>query len=101
MAYQTIHLKKVEIYIFHVENINYLLVIDYYFKYSEVIKLTSMSSVAVIQALTEIFCRFGIPQTIVSHNGPQFASEEFKSLLRDFALKYISRMLTTLKAMNK
>ena len=34
---------------------------------------------ATIQHLRMIFSRFGLPETLVSDNGPQFAAEEFRS----------------------
>ena len=38
---------------------------DYYSSYIEVSRLTTVTSKAVIKALTEIFPRFGIPDEVV------------------------------------
>ena len=75
---------KIGIDIFHVQQQNFLLAVDYYTKYPEVIKLNSLTSREVIEALKEIFCRHGIPKTVMSDNGPQFSSREY----RDFAFDY-------------
>ena len=40
-------------------------------------RLSSTTATATIKVLREIFSRHGLPETIVSDNGPQFASEEF------------------------
>ena len=50
---------------------------DCYSSYIEVSRLTTVTSKAVIKALKEIFARFGIPDEVVSDNGPQFSSAEF------------------------
>ena len=44
---------------------------------SEVIKLTSTTSSAVIRALRSVFSRHGIPDIVRSDNGPRYPSEEF------------------------
>ena len=35
-----------------------------------------------IQHLRQLFAQFGIPDSIVSDNGPQFAAEQFRKFLR-------------------
>jgi len=44
---------------------------DYYRSYIEVSRLTTVTSKAVIKAIKEIFARFGIPDEVVSDNGPR------------------------------
>ena len=43
---------------------------DYYSSYIEVSRLTTVTSKPVIKALKEIFARIGIPDEVVSDNGP-------------------------------
>uniref|UniRef100_A0A3B3HLM4 Gypsy retrotransposon integrase-like protein 1 n=1 Tax=Oryzias latipes TaxID=8090 RepID=A0A3B3HLM4_ORYLA len=62
----------------------YILVVDYFSRYIEVAKLNVTSAATVIAAMKETFSRHGIPETVVSDNGPQYASEKFK----DFATEY-------------
>lgn len=52
-------------------NLDYLLVDDYYSSYFEIEKLGRTSSQAVIEKMKEMFTRLGIPQKGVSDNGPQ------------------------------
>ena len=63
---------------------NYLLVTDYYSRYPEIVQLRSTTSSCIITACKSIFARYGTPELLISDNGPQFASQEFK----DFAFAY-------------
>lgn len=50
---------------------DFLLVIDYYSKYVEVTCLKEELSVTTIKALKNCFVRWGIPEEVRSHGGPQ------------------------------
>ncbi|PFX17897.1 Retrovirus-related Pol polyprotein from transposon 17.6 [Stylophora pistillata] len=50
---------------------------DYYSKYPIVRKLSSTTSSAVINHLKSIFAENGVPETLISDNGPQYNSQEF------------------------
>ena len=55
-----------------------LVVSDYYGNYIEVVRLSSLTTRAVVKELAEvIFTRFGVPNTLVTDNGPQYSSAEF------------------------
>ena len=62
----------------------HLLVVDYYSRYPEVVKLTSTTSESIITSLSSIFARHGIPEELISDNGPQYSSQDFE----DFAKRY-------------
>lgn len=49
-----------------------------YSKWPEVIVTRRISSAATIGILRNLFSRLGIPETLVSDNGPQFTSAEFQ-----------------------
>ena len=70
--------QKVATDLFELNRQSYLLVVDYYSRYPEVIKLHSTTSAAIISALKTIFSRHGIQQTVISDNGPQYNSFEIK-----------------------
>ena len=59
------------------DNRTLLVVSDYYSNCIEVARLNTSTSQALIKSLKEIFARFGIPDTLITDNGPQFASAEF------------------------
>ena len=56
-----------------------LVVCDYYSNYIEVENLHKPTSSGVIKALKILFARYGVPDTLISDNGLQFASKEFNS----------------------
>ena len=70
--------------LFQLKGSTYIIVIDYFSRYPEVIKLKGTTSGHVIDALKAVFSRHGIPETVVSDNGPQYSSQEFT----DFARQY-------------
>ena len=55
----------------------YLVTADYYSDFFEVDLLNASTSATVIDKLRGHFARHGIPETVVSDNGPQFSSKEF------------------------
>ena len=59
-----------------------LVVVDYYSRFLEVAILKSTTSVKIIEAITPMFARFGVPFSLRTDNGPQFVSEEFESFLQ-------------------
>ena len=62
----------------------YLIVTDYYSRWFEIKELRNETSQVVIQALKELFAIHGIPDLIISDNGPQYSADSF----REFATKY-------------
>eukprot|EP00731_Ephydatia_muelleri_P010462 Em0005g1048a len=60
------------------EGSSWLVVVDAFSKWIEIKPQRSTTTSGTVKALREIFCRFGLPRVIVSDNGPQFSSQEFK-----------------------
>ena len=60
---------------FELDKKHYLVVVDYFSRYPEVVKMNSTTSACTIActiaALKNIFARYGIPEIIRSDNGPQ------------------------------
>ena len=69
---------------------NFLHVIDYYSRYVEIARLTSSTSASVIQHLSSIFARHGIPQILFSDNGPQYKSAEFASFAKQYGFQHVT-----------
>ncbi|XP_015261180.1 PREDICTED: uncharacterized protein K02A2.6-like, partial [Gekko japonicus] len=59
----------------------FLIVVDAMSKWLEVVRMKTTTSLAVIHALRHLFATHGLPDVLVSDNGPQFVSEEFKQFL--------------------
>ncbi len=73
------------------DGVKHIVIVDYYSRYPEVVRLSTSTSASIIQAFKSVFSRHGIPETLVSDNGPQFVSQEF----RQFADKYGFHQVTT------
>lgn len=69
---------------------HYLVVIDYYSRFIEVANLTSTLASAVIQKMKAIFSRHGVPDTLISDNGPQFSATEFAEFAKDYSFQHLT-----------
>ena len=58
----------------------YIMVIDNYSRWIESKRLDNLSSENFVYVLKEIFASHGIPDIIISDNGPQFRERHFASL---------------------
>ena len=76
--------------LFELNKDQYLLVVDYFSRYPEVIKLTSTTSAAIISALKAIFSRHGIPEVVRSDNGPQFSSQDFAKFASSYGFQHVT-----------
>lgn len=66
----------------------FLVVIDSHSKWIEVVHTSSTTSNATIEILRRLFSSTGLPEEVVSDNGPQFASEEFALFLARNGIKH-------------
>ena len=71
--------QKVGIDICEFRNKHYLVQVDYYSRYIDVTYLPSLTSATVIRKLKNFFSHHGVPETVVSDNGTQFSSAEFRT----------------------
>lgn len=69
---------------------HYLIFVDYYSKYPEVVQLKKIDSKTTINACKEIFSRHGSPETIRCDNGRQFISLEFEQFASEYGCKIIT-----------
>ena len=76
--------------LFELNGSTYIVLVDYYSRFVEVQKLTSTTSANVIAFLKPMFCRYGIPATLISDNGPQFSSAEMKQFAEAYGLHHIT-----------
>ena len=59
----------------------FLIIIDAHSKWLEVHPVTSITSTVTIQHMRTIFSTFGLPEILVTDNGPSFVSREFEEFL--------------------
>uniref|UniRef100_A0A1X7TPJ2 Reverse transcriptase n=1 Tax=Amphimedon queenslandica TaxID=400682 RepID=A0A1X7TPJ2_AMPQE len=67
-----------------------LVIVDAFSKWIEVFPVSTVTSSATISKLKMLFAQFGLPDTIVSDNGPSLVSQEFKSYLTQYGIRHIT-----------
>ena len=82
--------KRIATDLFELNKQPYLLLVDYYSRFPEVIKLNSTTSTSVITAMKSVFSRYGIPHTVISDNGPQYDSVEIKQFASTYGFNHIT-----------
>jgi transposase InsO family protein len=68
----------------------YLILIDAYSKWIDAIPMSTTTSSQTIKELRRLFAMFGLPETVVSDNGPQFVSAEFEQFLASNGVKHVT-----------
>ena len=81
--------EKVGIDYFTLDRKDFLLIVDYYSKYPEVLQMTSKTAQATIAKLKMIFARHGIPQMVIADNMP-FNSKEFKAFAKSWDFQIVT-----------
>lgn len=66
---------------------NLLVIVDYFTRFIEVIVMKQITASLTVKAFHETFCRFGMPKTLRTDNGPQFKSNEFKTFCEQFGIE--------------
>ena len=82
--------QKVASDLFHYKGKTYLLCIDYFSRYPEVVTLNSTTSKGVIEALKSIFAHHGTPETLISDNGHQYSAVEIKDFASTYAFEHVT-----------
>ena len=59
----------------------FLVIVDAHSKWVEVILMSSTTSQSTILELRKLFAAYGLPEHVISDNGPQFVSTEFENFL--------------------
>ena len=76
--------QKVGTDLFETNGKHYIVTVDYYSKNIDIEKIPSQSTAAVIEKLKKCFSQHGIPETVISDNGPCFSSTEFKQFATEW-----------------
>ena len=80
--------QKVGVDIFTISSRNYLVTVDYLSGFYEVDFLPDMLSETVVCKLKYHFARYGIPDVVVSDNGPQFSADHFMKFARKWEFSH-------------
>ena len=62
---------------FECDNQHYLAVVDLYSDFIEIRKLDTLATSTLVEQLKQVFAIHGVPVTLISDNGPNYASAEF------------------------
>ena len=76
--------QKVSTDLFELAGQKYLVAMDHYLRFIEILSLVETTSLVVIQKLKSVVARWGIPEELISDNGTQFKSLQFD----EFKVKY-------------
>ena len=68
----------------------YLLTVDYFSRWIEIARLSNQTSEEVILHTHSMFARHGIPEVVVSDNGPQFSAELYAEFARQYGFEHIT-----------
>ena len=79
---------KVGIDAFELEKVNYLVAVDYYSRYFEVMHLPDMTSKTTILKLKVLFGRYGVPYEIRTDGAKQFVCKEFAEFASQYNFKH-------------
>ena len=81
--------EKVGVDYFTLAGKDYLLIVDYFSKYPEVLQMNSKTADATIAKMKSIFARHGIPNTVVADNMP-FGSREFQQFAKEWGFNVVT-----------
>ena len=82
--------QKVAMDLFEWKKKTYLLIVDFYSRYIEIALLNRLTSEEVVAHCQSIFARHGIPEQVVSDNGPQFAAEAFQVFAQSYGFDHVT-----------
>ncbi|KAL1460246.1 hypothetical protein WDU94_012172 [Cyamophila willieti] len=79
---------KVAVDLFDFEKSKYLIIVDYYSKFFEIVLLSSSTSQIIIKHLKSIFSRQGVPAQLISDGGPPFSSKDLQSFYSEWNIEH-------------
>ena len=82
---------KVDADLFEFDRVHYLLMVDYFSNYIEVVQLNQDTrSSTIIRHFKINIARYGLMETLITDNGPQFSSKEFKEFVSTYGINHIT-----------
>ena len=74
--------------LFDLHGSKYIIITDYYSSWPEVYQLKQANSAQVISVMKDTFARHGIPTELVSDNGSQYKSHQFKKFSKEWDFQH-------------
>ncbi|XP_064488330.1 uncharacterized protein K02A2.6-like [Ornithodoros turicata] len=68
---------------------HYLIVIDAFSKWPDIIQMTGTNALKTISAFQDIFVQNGLPEVLVTDNGPPFTSQVFEDFLKQRGIHHV------------
>ena len=75
---------------FECENQHYLVVVDLFSDFIEIRKLDTLTTLTLVEQLKQVFAIHGVPVTLISDNGPNFASAEFHQFTQAWDFQHLT-----------
>jgi len=73
-----------------IKEADYLVTVDYFSDFIEIDRLDEKTGKEIIKKLKIHMARYGIPDTLVSDNGPPFGSRDFQSFSRKYEFDHVT-----------
>ena len=80
--------QKIASDIFTLHGHTYLIIVDYFSRYPEVIQLPRTTSQILIETFKRVFAHNGIPEELVTDNGAQYTSKEMKAFAASYSFQH-------------
>ncbi|XP_064482971.1 uncharacterized protein K02A2.6-like [Ornithodoros turicata] len=68
---------------------HYLIIIDAFSKWPEVVPMAATTATKTMDAMKDIFVQHGLPQVLVTDNGPPFTSQQFTTFLAELGVHHV------------
>ena len=79
---------KISADLFVIGQKTFLIMVDYWSNFFEVVEIHRRTAQAVITQFKVQFARHGIPEVLISNNGPEFDNQEFKNFSTDWQFEH-------------
>lgn len=77
----------------------FFVLLDAYFRWAEVEMMSTTTTSNMIDVLRRLFAAYGLPEEVISDNGPQFSAAEFAEFVKANAIKHTTSALTVHRVM--
>ena len=76
--------------LFELKGKSYLLLVGYFLRYIEVVKLTYITTKTVVAAMKPFIARHSILDVVLLDNGPFYSSREYQQVAKDYEFRHVT-----------